>query len=147
GQVRYIMVDDNTLSTEFRVSETEQAPVAEDTDGRDPVFLVSGVQIGKVRSGQPTLNPPFIFRPVIDAYAIHSCIYTDPADYPAPPIDEATFKTAIDSLATKITAAADVGKKAIADRNHQEEVVIKMMCQLGKYAETACKDDITAFLK
>ena len=47
----------------------------------------------------------------------------------------------------KITAALDGGKKAIADRNHQEQVVIKMMRQLGHYAETTCKDDMPTFLK
>ena len=81
------------------------------------------------------------------ANAVHSGIFTDPADYPAPPIDEATFKGAIDTLSTRITAALDGGKKAIADRSHQEEVVIKMMRQLGRYAEEACKDDMPTFLK
>src|SRR5438034_8149177 len=81
------------------------------------------------------------------ANAVLSGIFTDPADYPAPPIDEATFKSTIDTLSAKITAALDGGKKAIAERNHQEEVVIKMMRQLGHYAEQACKDDMTAFLK
>ena len=47
----------------------------------------------------------------------------------------------------KITAALDGGKKAIAERNHQEQVVIKMMRQLGRYAEEACKDDMPTFLK
>ena len=81
------------------------------------------------------------------ANAVHSGIFTDPADYPTPPIDELTFKGAIDTLSTKITAALDGGKKAIADRNHQEQVVIKMMRQLGHYAETTCKDDMPTFLK
>ena len=57
------------------------------------------------------------------------------------------FKSAIDLLSVKITAAQDGGKKAIAERNHQEQVVIKMMRQLSRYAEDACKDDMTTFLK
>src|SRR5438046_384657 len=81
------------------------------------------------------------------ANAVHSGIFTDPADYPTPPIDEATFKATIDTLYTKITAALDGGKKTIAERNHQEQVVIKMMRQLGRYAEEACKDDMPTFLK
>jgi hypothetical protein len=81
------------------------------------------------------------------ANAVHSGIFTDSADYPAPPVDEATFKGAVDTLSTKITAALDGGKKAIADRNHQEQVVIKMMRLLGGYAEQACKDDMPTFLK
>jgi hypothetical protein len=81
------------------------------------------------------------------ANAVHSAIFTDTADYPTPPIDEATFKGAIDTLSGKIAAAHDGGKKAIAERNHQEGVVIEMMRQLAHYAEQACKDDLTTFLK
>ena len=81
------------------------------------------------------------------ANAVLSGIFTDPADYPTPPIDEATFKGAIDTLSAKITAALDGGKKALAERDHQEEVVIKLMRRLAHYAEEACKDDITTFLK
>ena len=81
------------------------------------------------------------------ANAVHSGMFTDPADYPTPPIDEPTFKGAIDTLSKKITAGLDGGKKAIAERNHQEQVVIRMMRQLGQYAETACKDDMPTFLK
>src|SRR3989442_9123462 len=81
------------------------------------------------------------------ANAVHSGIFTDPVDFPAPPIDEATFKGAIDTLSTKITAALDGGKKAIAERNHQEQVVIKMMRQLSRYSEEACNDDLPTFLK
>ena len=81
------------------------------------------------------------------ANAVHSGLFTDPVDFPAPPVDEATFKGAIDTLSTKITAALDGGKKAIAERNHQEQVVIKMMRELAHYAEQACKDDLTTFLK
>ena len=81
------------------------------------------------------------------ANAVHSGVFTYPADYPAPPVDETTFKGAVDTLSTRITAALDGGKKAIAERNHQEQVVIKMMRQLGRYAEDACKDDMPTFLK
>jgi hypothetical protein len=84
--------------------------------------------IGGYNKKSPTDNLAY-------ANAVHPGIYTDPADYPAPPIDEPTFKGAIDMLSTKITAALDGGKKTIAERNHQEEVVIKMIRQLGYYAE------------
>jgi hypothetical protein len=96
--------------------------------------------VGNYNKKSPTDN-------LATANAIHSGIYTDPTDYPAPPIDEVTFKTAIDSLAAKITVAADGSKKAIADRNRQEQALIKMMRQLGQYAEAACKDDMATFLK
>jgi hypothetical protein len=96
--------------------------------------------IGGYNKKSPTDNLAY-------ANAVHSGIFTDPADYPTPPVDEPTFKGAIDTLSTKITAALDGGKKAIADRNHQEQVVIKMMRQLSRYAEEACKDDMPTFLK
>jgi hypothetical protein len=50
-------------------------------------------------------------------------------------------------LSSDITAALDGGQKAIAQRNHQAEVVIKMLRQLAHYAEANCKDDMTTFLK
>ncbi len=81
------------------------------------------------------------------ANAVHSGLYSDPGDYPAPPVDEATFKGAIDTLSVKITAAQDGGKKAIAERNHQEQLVIKMMRELGHYVQMVCKDDMNIFLK
>src|SRR5207244_11945535 len=96
--------------------------------------------LGAYNNKSPTDNLAY-------ANAVHSGIFTDPADYPTPPVDEATFKGTIDTLYTKITAALDGGKKAIAERNHQEQVVIKMMRQLGRYAEEACKDDVPTFLK
>src|SRR6266700_2494325 len=73
------------------------------------------------------------------ANAVLAGIYTDPTDYPTTPIDEATFKGAIDTLSAKIMAGLDGGRKAIAERNHAEQVVIKMMRQLSHYAEEACK--------
>src|SRR2546422_682938 len=96
--------------------------------------------LGGYNKKSPTEN-------LASANAVHSGIFTDPADYPTPPIDELTFKGTIDTLSAKITAALDGGKKAIAERNHQEQVVIKMMRQLGRYAEEACKDDMPTFLK
>lgn len=96
--------------------------------------------IGGYNKKSPTDNLAF-------ANAVHSGLFADATDYATPPIDEATFKGAIDTLSTTITAALDGGKKAIAERNHQEEIVIKMMRQLGQYAEAACKDDINTFLK
>src|SRR5882762_7480078 len=96
--------------------------------------------LGGYNKKSPTEN-------LASANAIHSGLFTDPVDYPTPSIDEATFKGAIDTLSAKITAALDGGKKAIAERNHQEQVVIRMMRELAHYAEQACKDDLTTFLK
>ena len=81
------------------------------------------------------------------ATAVYTGINADPTDYPMPPVDMATLKGAIDTYSSKITAALDGGKKAIAERNHQGEVVIKILRQLGHYIEANCKDDMTIFLK
>jgi len=71
--------------------------------------------------------------------------YTPP-QAPAPPVDPATLKSANDSLAAAIAAAVDGGKKAIAQKKAQKEVVMKLLTQLAHYAEANCKDDMTIFL-
>ena len=76
----------------------------------------------------------------------------DPANNPnltgAPPlpVDMATVKAATDLLLTKITAAAEGGKTAVAEKNRQKDVVVKLLTQLAYYAEANCKDNITIFL-
>ena len=62
------------------------------------------------------------------------------------PVDLPTVKAATDLLRTKIAAAADGGKTAVAEKNHQKEVVVKLLIQLAHYAEANCKDDMTTFL-
>jgi hypothetical protein len=59
----------------------------------------------------------------------------------------ATFKTQIDLLSDQAAAALDGGKKAIAERNHQAKVVIRMLRQLGHYVEANCNDNLQTFLK
>jgi hypothetical protein len=65
---------------------------------------------------------------------------------PAPFVDQATLKAATDLLSAKRAAAADGGKTAVAEKNHQKEVVIKLLEQLAHYAEANCKEDMTIFL-
>jgi hypothetical protein len=65
---------------------------------------------------------------------------------PAPPVDSATLKSANDSLATANAAALDGGKKALAQRAHAKEVVVKLLQQLAVYVQANCKDDMTIFL-
>jgi hypothetical protein len=62
------------------------------------------------------------------------------------PVDMATVKSATDLLSTRITAAAEGGKAAVAERKRQKEVVAKLLIQLAQYAEANCKDDMTTFL-
>ena len=68
---------------------------------------------------------------------------TNNPNYTNLPIDLAVFKTAIDTYASAIAATIDGGKKAIADRNKQRTIVIKMMRQLGHWVEANCKDDVS----
>jgi hypothetical protein len=65
---------------------------------------------------------------------------------PPAPFDLPTLLAASQALATANAAALDGGKKAIAQRNHQKEVVVKLLDQLAKYVEANCKDDMTIFL-
>jgi hypothetical protein len=81
------------------------------------------------------------------ANAVLGGVFTDKEDYSIPPVDEATLKNQIDALSSDITAALDGGKKAIAAREHQKEVVIKSLRQLGHYVEENCKDNMPIFLK
>ena len=81
------------------------------------------------------------------ANAVLAGLYSDPDDYGKPPVEPAVFKSSVDLLGTKITAALDGGKQAVAERDRQTAVVIKLMHQLAHYAEVACKDDKATFLK
>jgi hypothetical protein len=81
------------------------------------------------------------------ANAVLAGIYSNPDDFGKPPVDQAVFKSNVDLLGTRITASLDGGKQAIAERDHQTSVVIKMMHQLANHAEANCKDDMATFLK
>src|SRR5471032_1486659 len=62
------------------------------------------------------------------------------------PFDLATLKTDNDALSAAITAAVGGGRQAVAQKNREKEVVVKLLIQLGKYVEMNCKDDMTIFL-
>lgn len=81
------------------------------------------------------------------ANAVKIGVFSDKEDYSNPPVDEATLRSQTDALSADITAAMDGGKKAIAARDHQKEVVIKSLRQLGHYVEENCKDNMATFLK
>src|SRR5215831_17605086 len=55
-----------------------------------------------------------------------------------PPIKPEDLKAQIDTYASLIAAAADGSKKAIAERNRQRAVVVKMLRQLGHWVEANC---------
>jgi hypothetical protein len=84
-------------------------------------------------------------------YSTANAVYTGlngNANIPAPPapFDLPTLLAGIQLLSAANSAALDGGTKAIAQRNHQKEVVVKLLEQLAKYVEANCKDDMTIFL-
>src|SRR5947199_4100410 len=85
---------------------------------------------------------------VTAAVNIAGTVYNNPkfTSPQAPPVDQATLKSANDALASAIGAAVDGGKKAIAQKKAQKEVVVKLLEQLAHYAEANCKDDMTIFV-
>jgi hypothetical protein len=76
--------------------------------------------------------------------SIYAGVNNNPA-YPQSPVDMPTFKSALDGYNTLIAAALDGGKKVLVERNHQGEVLMKILKQLAHYVESASKDDMTTF--
>lgn len=75
---------------------------------------------------------------------VHKGMDGNPA-FSKPPVDMAVFKSGIDTLAVLVTDAADGGKKAIAAKNKQREVMIRHVALLGHYVEAASNDDPATF--
>src|SRR2546429_1580110 len=90
----------------------------------------------------------FVKAAAADLYTFAMSVYNgmngNPA-YPNPPVDMPTFKVTIDAYNTLIAAALDGSKKVLTQRNHQGEVLIKILKQLARYVGEACKDDMTIF--
>ena len=83
-----------------------------------------------------------------DLYTFASSVYSGMngnAAYPTPPVEMPAFKAAIDAYDTLLAAALDGSKKVLTQRNHQGEVLIKILRRLAHYVEGACKDDMTTF--
>src|SRR5437773_8842404 len=80
------------------------------------------------------------------ANAVCNGLFTANDEYPHPPIDKPTLQGEIDSLSAAITAALDKGRKAIAERKHQQEVLTRSLRQLAHYVQYNCNDDMTTFL-
>jgi hypothetical protein len=101
-------------------------------------------------SKQKLIKPLESFSNVSDADVLKrvSAIQTDMtgnANFPNPPVDMATFKTAIETFSSLVTEALDGSKKVIAQRNKQRESVIKMVRLLGRYVEVTSNGDMAIF--
>jgi len=81
------------------------------------------------------------------ANAVCGGIFAAKDEYPVPPVDQATLKAEVDALSESTTAALDGGNKAIAERDHRREIVMKSLRLLGRYAEEECNGDMPIFLK
>jgi len=66
--------------------------------------------------------------------------------FPAPPVDPTVFKTAVDTLATTLSEAQDGGRKAIAEKNKQRDLVTVMMRKLAHYVEANCNNDLPTLI-
>src|SRR5262245_26724578 len=85
---------------------------------------------------QPTIKAATGFRKMNpDAvYSAANAIYTGlngNANIPVPP-----------ALSAANSAALDGGRKVAAQRNHQKEVVVKLLDQLASYVQSNCKDEM-----
>jgi hypothetical protein len=127
------------------------------TRSRVSINLIAGIpqKGGKAMSTkkQPTIKAATGFRRMNpDAvYSAANAIYTGlngntniPA--PPPPFDLPALLAANQSLSAANSAALDGGTKAVSQRNHHKEVVVKLLDQLAKYVEANCKEDMTIFL-
>ena len=70
---------------------------------------------------------------------------TGNANFPNPPVDLATLKTAIEILWALIAQALEGTKKVIAQKNEQREAVSKMLRLLARYVEVTSNGDMAIF--
>jgi len=102
------------------------------------------------KATQPPIKASLAFTQLApaDLHTFGSSIYAgvnnNPA-YPQPPVDMPTLKSTLDGYNTLIAAALDGSKKVLAARNHQGEVLMKILTHLAHYVESASKDDMTTF--
>src|SRR5438105_4027125 len=101
----------------------------------------------KALKGFRRLSPEVVLSTSTNVYAgiFNNPNFTAP-QAPAPPVDSATLKSANDALAAASAAALDGGKKALAQKAHAKEAVVKLLEQLAVYVQANCKDDMTIFL-
>ena len=98
----------------------------------------------KAATGFRKMNPEVVFS---TANAIYGGLNGN-VNIAAPPVpfDLPTLLAANQVLGAANAAALDGGRKAVAQRNHDKEVVVKLLDQLAKYVQSNCKDDMTIFL-
>ena len=98
----------------------------------------------KAATGFRKMRPEVVFN---TSQAIYNALNGN-ANIPAPPapFDLPTLLAANQALSAANSEALDGGKKAVAQRNHCKEVVVKILDPLAKYVQAICKEDMTIFL-
>ena len=66
--------------------------------------------------------------------SVHDGLVNNPA-YPTPPVDMATFETAIDGYTAAVAALLNGGRAATVERDKRRTDVIIMLRLLGHYVE------------
>src|ERR1044071_5679247 len=81
------------------------------------------------------------------ANAVHDGVFGDSAfANMTSPVDKAKFEGAIANFVLLSTQAADGSKKAIAARNNQGAILIKILRDLAHWVEANCNDNLQTFL-
>ena len=98
----------------------------------------------KAATGFRSMKPDAVFS---TSQAIYNALNGN-ANIPAPPapFDLPTLLAANQALSAANSAALDGGTKALAQRNRQKEVVVKLLDQLANYVQSNWQDDMTIFL-
>jgi Fibronectin type III domain len=98
----------------------------------------------KAATGFRGMKPEVVFS---TSQAIYNALNGN-ANIPAPPapFDLPTLLAANQALSAANSAALDGSKKAVAQRNHCKEVVVKILDPLARYVQASCKDDMTIFM-
>src|SRR5579864_4835592 len=104
----------------------------------------------KTKATAPKIKPLLNFgklaiNDLLGSLFVISDAMTGNANFPNPPVDMATFKTAIDTLKTLSSDAQDGGKKAVSASKKQREAVIKMAIQTGHYVWSTSNNDLAIF--
>ena len=98
----------------------------------------------KAVTGFRKMKPEVVFSA---SQAIYNALNGNPNIPPPPaPFDLPTLLAANQALSAANSAALDGGTKAVAQRTHQKEAVVKLLDQLATYIQSNCKDDMTIFL-
>lgn len=66
--------------------------------------------------------------------------------YPAPSVDLVAVQTALTDFNAAITAQAEGGPTAMADKNKKRHVLVKLLRKFAGYVQASCDEDLTTLL-